>query len=82
MDYTYKTIKQSETGLVLAKRNDGKYVVYEYSAKKAQVYSVVPGDMPKGSGLWFAHNTNEGISYVTNGYSESYARKIFHENLQ
>ena len=74
MEYT--TILESD-GIQLLRRNDGKYCVIEVSHAANQVYSLMPGDQPSGSGRWFARNTPAGIDYVARGYSESYARKRF-----
>jgi hypothetical protein len=76
MNYTYDLVKD-KNGYKLYKRNDGKFVVIQFSPEKHQVYSAMPGDQPPGSGMWYAGNTSAGISYVSNGYSKSYAQKMF-----
>lgn len=70
----YTTIKE-KSGYKLLKRNDGKYCVVQVRGN--QVYSTMPGDMPLNGGQWYSNNCFTGIDYVANGYSESYARKMF-----
>ncbi len=76
--HTYRTVKK-QGGYVLARRDDGKFVVYQHDEERHQVYSAMPGDMPPGSGRWYANATNGGIAYVTNGYSQSYATRKYRE---
>ncbi len=45
-----------------------------------QVVNVMPGDAPDQPGTQVGALTDEGISYVTRWYSESYARKWFRGN--
>lgn len=41
-----------------------------------QVYSVMPSDCPRGSGVWFARYTDPGIDYVSRGYSPAWIREL------
>jgi len=68
-----------EQFLLLRRTTDGKMTVVEYSREHGQVYSAMPGDMPEGSGRWYARFSDAGIDYVASGYSPSYARRIFRE---
>lgn len=42
----------------------------------AQVYSVVPGDLPADGGVWVANHRDAGIAYVSHGYSRSYVNRV------
>lgn len=76
MSHTYEIIQESR-GYVLYRRDDGKFTVVE--KRNGQVFNAMPGDAPKGGGNWMARATPYGIDYVSHGYSESYARRIFRE---
>lgn len=73
---SYALIVQKD-GYALVRRADGKYTVVGIDHKNYQVYAAMPGDKPKGGGTWYAGLCNSGIEYVSNGYSETYARRIF-----
>ncbi len=80
MAHTYKTLRE-KNGIHLLRRDDGKFAVVGYSEQNHQYYSVMPGDNPQ-SGHWFGSNSFEGIDYVSNGYSESYAHRMFNQLSQ
>lgn len=79
MSHIYIELKKTgdQFGYKLFRRDDDKYCVCFYDLGSFQVYSCMPGDQPKGGGRWFARNTDAGIDYVCNGYSRSYAYRMF-----
>ena len=78
---TWEWVKRAHGIALLRRKEDGKMTVVAHSANNSQVYSYMPGDKPKGGGQWMAHANNEGIDYVANGYSPSYARRVFREAI-
>ena len=79
MAHSYDRIA-TESGICLDRRDDGRFVVYAVDDRAHQVYSLMPGDQPaspNGTGRWFARATSAGIDYVTSGYSQSYARRMY-----
>ena len=76
MNHNYELMKENN-GIRLFKRDDGKFTVVDYSEKRHQYYSIMPGDKPPGGGQWCAGNSFAGIDYVAGGYSKSYAYKMF-----
>lgn len=81
--HTYTTIAES-AGHRLMRREDGKFVVVGVHRTDGgrgfrKVTSVMPGDMPKGGGTWQGNDNDAGIAYVTTGYSESYARRMYRQ---
>lgn len=76
MAHTYELIAE-KSGYAMYRRDDTKFVVVE--KRNGLVFNAMPGDAPKGGGSWVARATPFGIGYVANGYSESYARRVFRE---
>lgn len=74
----YKIVEE-EKGYALLKRKDGRRTVVGISRRAGQVYSTMPGDMPRDGGTWFAGITQFGIDYVASWYSRSYANQIYRE---
>lgn len=74
--YHYDVV-EARRGHLLLRRSDGRWTVVRASREKGQVYSAMPGDLPIGGGVWYARWTDAGITYVANGYSEGYARRVF-----
>lgn len=82
-EFTYKLIEEIDIGrkdsICLFLRDDGKFVVVAKDYFHNQYRSIMPGDLPRGSGVWIARFTDSGLSYVSNGYSASYAKRKFRE---
>ncbi len=76
--YAYDLVAEHGS-IQLLRRSDGKFAVIEFNPRANQVYSIMPGDMPKhdDGARWCANATDAGIDYVSRGYSESYARRVF-----
>ena len=56
-----------------------KATVVGISHENGQVYSAMPSDHPQDGGRWYARISDEGVEYVANWYSKSYARRIFNQ---
>ncbi len=80
-EYTYETV-HSDGRFCLLRRSDGRWTVVALSSDGHQVYDAMPGDKPPGGGKWAAPCTSGGIGYVSNGYSESYARQVYRRLLK
>jgi len=72
----YDVIKEIN-GYQLLQREDGKRTVIRISYENRQVYSAMPGDMPRDGGTWCAGTSLAGVDYVAGFYSRSYANKMF-----
>ena len=72
-------IVDERNGYALMRSSDGRGTVIGLDRSRGQVWSAMPGDMPKGSGIWVARLSSSGINYVSNLYSWSYARRMFRQ---
>jgi len=72
----FEIIEESSDGYALLKSEDGRATVVRLSSDRSQVYSAMPGDMPR-YGAWFAAFTTAGVCYVSSWYSRGYARRVY-----
>ena len=74
--HSYDLIEESH-GYRLYRRDDGRYTVVRRDAAHHSVLDAMPGDRPADGGSWTSSATDAGIDYVSSGYSQSYARRIY-----
>jgi len=69
-DRRYYLLKNQDLGRFTVVRKDGGDLMSE-------ARSVMPGDQPRGGGVWKARWSRSGVDYVASWYSYSWAREVF-----
>lgn len=77
--FEYEILKEENWHALVRHIDTGHYLVIGIDRAKRQVWSIMPRDNPKNNGYWVANLCDNGISYVANFYSKSYAYRKFRE---